>query len=95
MASSASALLLSVACRLLEEGRRACDMWDIVGEGDLDFTWGGGFLLPVCDVVDRVGDSIRVWGGDGAWVLLSDGLPLRLPYFDVCRGTRAATGRFQ
>jgi hypothetical protein len=29
---------LRVACSWLEEGRRACDMWNIVGEGDLDFT---------------------------------------------------------
>jgi hypothetical protein len=95
LASSTSALLLRVACSWLEEGRRACDVRNIVGEADLDFTWEGGFLLPCCDVVDRVGDSVRAWGGGVAWVFLCDALPLRLAYFDACRDTRAPTGRFQ
>ncbi len=81
LASFTSALLLRVACGRLEEGRRACGGWNIVGEGDLDFTGFGGFLIPGCDVADRVGDVF--------------GLTLRLAYFDVCRDTRAPTGRFQ
>ena len=89
LASSSSALLLRVACGRLEEGRCACDVRYIVGEGDLDFTGGGGFLIPVCDVADRVGDKIRACVGEIFC------LALRLAYFDVCRDTRAPAGLFQ
>ena len=85
-----------MACARLEEGRRACDVLDNVGEGDLDFTGGCRCLVSGCDVADKAGERVlpRVGeicppAGDAL------GLILRLAYLDFVRPARAPIGRFQ